>query len=214
MRYRLLIFDSDGTLADTLPWMRSVFNDLAEVHGFRRVEPHEYEQFRDLHGGGLMRALGLPLWKLPRVVSDMRRRMAERPEPFELFAGIGDALDRLAAAGMRIGIVSSNSRLNVERILGHHAARVHHWACGASVFGKAAKIRAVIKTSGIRSQEVLYVGDEVRDAIACGKVGIHFGAVTWGQHSEAALRQHSPVVLFHSPEQMVEWICSGSSGAR
>ena len=50
LKYRLAIFDSDGTLADTLPWMRSVFNDLAEEHGFRRVEPHDYERFRDLHG--------------------------------------------------------------------------------------------------------------------------------------------------------------------
>ncbi|HYV30928.1 MAG TPA: HAD hydrolase-like protein, partial [Candidatus Binatia bacterium] len=69
MKYRLAIFDSDGTLADTLPWMRSVFNELAEEHGFRRVEPHDYERFRDLHGTALLRELGLPLWKLPRVVS-------------------------------------------------------------------------------------------------------------------------------------------------
>ena len=33
-KYRLVIFDSDGTLADTLPWMRSVFNEIADAHGF------------------------------------------------------------------------------------------------------------------------------------------------------------------------------------
>ncbi|PYJ01367.1 MAG: hypothetical protein DME25_18275, partial [Verrucomicrobia bacterium] len=76
MKYRLAIFDSDGTLADTLPWMRSVFNELAEEHGFRRVELHDYERCRDLHGTALLRELGLPLWKLPRVVSSMRRRMS------------------------------------------------------------------------------------------------------------------------------------------
>ena len=65
---KLVIFDCDGTLADTLPWMRSVFNELAEEHGFRRVDAHDYEQFRDLHGSALLRALGLPFWKLPRVV--------------------------------------------------------------------------------------------------------------------------------------------------
>jgi len=31
VKYRLAIFDSDGTLADTLPWMRSIFNELAEA---------------------------------------------------------------------------------------------------------------------------------------------------------------------------------------
>jgi hypothetical protein len=57
LNYRLAIFDSDGALADTLPWMRSIFNELAEAHGFRRVESHEYERFRDLHGHALLREL-------------------------------------------------------------------------------------------------------------------------------------------------------------
>ena len=69
MKYRLIIFDSDGTLADTLPRMRSIFNELAEEHGFKRVEPSEYHRFRDLHGAALLRELGLPLWKMPRTVT-------------------------------------------------------------------------------------------------------------------------------------------------
>src|SRR5262245_3361713 len=98
--------------------MRSIFNELAEAHGFRRVEPHEYERFRDLHGVALLRALGLPLWKVPRVVNDMRRRMAKHKGTFSLFPGIGEALHRLVAGGVQLAVVSSNSRENVERVLG------------------------------------------------------------------------------------------------
>src|SRR5689334_22096547 len=116
MKYRLVIFDSDGTLADTLPWMRSQFNELAVEHGFRRVEPHEYERFRDLHGTALLRELGLPLWKLPRVVSAMRRRMTEHTGEFTLFPGISETLARLTKAGLQLAMVSSNSRANVERV--------------------------------------------------------------------------------------------------
>ena len=108
MKYRLAIFDSDGTLADTQPWMRSVFNELAAEHGFQRVEPGEYERFRDLHGTALLRKLGLPLWKLPRVVSSMRRRMAEYTGKLSLFPGVSDVLTRLAAGGVQLAIVSSN----------------------------------------------------------------------------------------------------------
>ena len=75
MKYRLAIFDSDGTLADTLPWMRSIFNELADEHGFRRVEERDVPRFRDIPASALLRELGLPLWKLPRVVQSMRRRM-------------------------------------------------------------------------------------------------------------------------------------------
>jgi phosphoglycolate phosphatase-like HAD superfamily hydrolase len=76
----MAIFDSDGTLADTLPWMRSIFNDLAEEHGFTRVEPRDYHRFRDLDGASLLRELGLPLWKLPRVIPNTRARSASSPE--------------------------------------------------------------------------------------------------------------------------------------
>jgi len=170
LKYRLAIFDSDGTLADTLPWMRSVFNELAEEHGFRRVEPHDYERFRDLHGTALLRELGLPLWKLPRVVSSMRRRMSEHTGTLSLFAGTSEVLQRLAARGFQLAVVSSNSRENVERVLGvNNAVLIAHFACGVSVLGKAARLLQVIRRSSVRRPEAIYIGDEIRDAEAAGK---------------------------------------------
>lgn len=143
LKYRLAIFDSDGTLADTLPWMRSMFNELAMEHGFRRVEPHEYERFRDIHGHALLRELGLPLWKLPRVLTDLRRRMAKHTGSLSLFPGISDALHRLAACGIQLAIVSSNSRANIERVLGADSARlIAHFACGSDRCSIANWIRA------------------------------------------------------------------------
>ncbi len=151
MKYQLAIFDSDGTLADTLPWMRSIFNELAEEHGFRRVEPRAYARLRDLHGPALLRELGLPLWKLPRVVSSLRRRTANHAGHFSLFAGMGEVLHRLAAAGVQLAVVSSNSRQNVERILGiKNAKLIAYFACGASIFGKASKLRQVLRQSGVK----------------------------------------------------------------
>jgi len=203
MNYRLAIFDSDGTLADTLPRMRSVFNDLAEEHGFRRVEPHDYERFRDLHGSALLRELGLPLWKLPRVVSAMRRRMAEHTGTLSLFPGISDVLTRLAAGGVQLAIVSSNSRENVERVLGVDNARlVTHFACGVSMFGKASKLRQVIRRSAVPPSQAIYIGDEIRDAEAAAKAGLAFGAVTWGQHRKEILGAQNPAEIFATVQEM------------
>lgn len=159
----------------------------------------EHERFRDLHGKELLKALGLPLWKLPRVIADMRKRMSSHVNQFSLFDGIGETLRHLSAAGIQLAIVSSNSRENVEHILGaENAALIHHYACGASVFGKPAHLRAVLRRSGIPMQRVIYVGDEVRDAEAARKVGIAFGAVAWGQQSEGALRGQQPEEFFAS----------------
>ncbi len=205
MKYRLIIFDSDGTLADTLPWMRSQFNELAEEHGFRKVEPHEYERFRDLHGSALLRELGLPLWKLPRVVTAMRRRMAEHTGKFSTFPGISETLTRLTANGAQLAVVSSNSRENVERVLGvENAQRITHWACGVSMLGKAAKLRQVIRQSGVSRDEAIYIGDEIRDAEAAAKAGIAFGAVTWGQHGAEALAAQRPAEIFATVLEMAK----------
>ena len=208
MKYRLAIFDSDGTLADTLPWMRGIFNELAEEHGFRRVEPRDYERFRDLHGTSLLRELGLPLWKLPRVVSSMRRRMARHTDGFSLFPGTSDVLQRLAVAGVQLAVVSSNSRANVERVLGKDNARlIGHFACGVSMFGKAAKLRQLIRQNAIPPQQTIYLGDEIRDAEAAKNAGIAFGAVTWGQHSEEALRAKHPAEIFTTVQEIAGKLC-------
>ena len=204
LKYRLAMFDSDGTLADTLPWMRSVFNELAVEHGFRRVEAGEYEQFQDLHGAALLRELGLPLWKLPRVVTSMRRRMAEHTGEFSLFPGISDVLHRLAAGGVQLAVVSSNSRENVERVLSENARLIAHFACGVSMLGKAAKLCQVIRRSGVQPSHAIYIGDEIRDAEAAAKAGIAFGAVTWGQHRKEILLKQNPAEVFVSVQEIAD----------
>ena len=209
LKYRLAIFDSDGTLADTLPWMRSVFNELADEHGFRRVAPDEYDRFRDLHGRVLLRELGLPLWKLPRVVNSMRRRMAEHRGQLLPFPGIAQALRRLAAGGVQLAIVSSNSRENVERVLGpENAALIAHFDCGVSMFGKAGRLRQALRRCAVAAPAAIYIGDEIRDAEAAAKAGVAFGAVTWGQHSMEVLRRHQPAQIFTSAEEMAEKLCA------
>jgi phosphoglycolate phosphatase len=208
LKYRLAIFDSDGTLADTLPWMRSIFNDLAEEHGFRRVQPHEYDRFRDLHGMALLRELGLPLWKLPRVLNSMRRRMAEHRGALSTFPGIGEMLERLAAGGVQLAVVSSNSRANVERVLGADCSNlIGQFACGVAMFGKAAKLRDVLRQSGVQKQHAIFIGDEIRDGEAARKAQIAFGAVAWGQHSLEALRAQNPAEIFKAVGEIAEKLC-------
>jgi len=209
LRYRLAIFDSDGTLADTLPWMRSIFNELAEEHGFRKVDPRDAERLRDLHGSALLRELGLPMWKMPRVANSLRRRMANHTGKFSRFPGVSDVLHRLSEAGLQLAVVSSNSRENVERILGPKNAKlIACFACGASIFGKASKLRHVVRQMGVPPQQGIYIGDEIRDAEAARKAGIAFGAVLWGQHSNGTLRAQNPAEIFASVPEIAEKLCA------
>jgi phosphoglycolate phosphatase len=209
MRYRLVIFDFDGTLADTLPWMRSVFNELADEHGFRKVPLEEHGRFQDLHGSALLKALDLPLWKLPRVVSAMRSKMALHVDQLSLFAGIDEMLRRLSLSGARLAIVSSNSQVNVEKILGtKNTALIQHFACGVSMMGKASRLHAVVRKSGVARENSIYIGDEIRDAEAARKADIAFGAVSWGQHSVGALLAENPAEVFSSIQDLMEKVAA------
>jgi len=215
MKYRLVIFDSDGTLADTLPWMRTRMNELAARHGFRKIGPEDYEKYQDLHGAELLRVLRLPLWKLPRVVSDMRRLMAEHVGELKLFAGMDAVLRQLHDGGVVLALVSSNSDCNVRRILGPaNAALFAHFACGASIFGKAHKIRSVIRASGFDRPEALYIGDEIRDAHAARAAGIGFGAVAWGQHRLETLRAHGATECFRHVSEIADVVLGPTAVAR
>jgi phosphoglycolate phosphatase len=199
VQYRLAIFDFDGTLADTLPWMRSVFNELAEEHGFRKVAPEEFAEFRDFHGTELLRRLGIPLWKLPLLLNAMRRRMASHDGPLHLFPGMEAALRKLANSGIQLAVVSSNSRANVARVIGPELLPLFlHLDCGASLFGKAAKLRAMARRAEVAVGESIYLGDEVRDGEAAHKAGMAFGAVAWGQHRIETLLAQKPDLVFHA----------------
>jgi phosphoglycolate phosphatase len=108
-----------------------------------------------------------------------------------------------------LGVVSSNSREIVEAILGSTTAPlIKHWACGASMFGKASKLRTVLRASKVRAQEAIYIGDEVRDAEAAHKVGMAYGAVAWGVHNLETLRAHNAAEFFNEPKEIAEKIIS------
>jgi len=136
MRYRLAIFDFDGTLADSFSWFLGVMNQIAEEHGFRRIEEHEIETLRGRSARQNFRDFGVPAWKLPRLGRDMRRYMAQDIDRIALFPGVDRLLRELADQGIGAAIVTSNSLDNVRRVLGpENAALIQHYACGVSIFG-------------------------------------------------------------------------------
>ena len=205
VRYRLAIFDFDGTLADSFPWFLVVMNRLADEHGFRRIEEHEIETLRGRTARQNFADFGVPAWKLPRIGRDFRRHMARDIAHIALFPGVDRLLRGLAERGIRTAIVTSNSIDNVRRVLGpDNAALIQHYACGVSIFGKRAKLRGVLRDSGIAAAEAICVGDEIRDLEAARAEGIAFGAVSWGYTSPEALRAHAPEETFSTVDEILQ----------
>lgn len=197
--YRLAIFDFDGTLADSLPWFAEIYDQLAIEFGLRRVGRAEREDLRSRHPREIMARVGVAAWQLPRIAHRLRRLKAQQATRIQLFPGAGELLRDLALRGIARAIVSSDTEANIRATLGpDKAALIEHWDCGAGLFGKPAKLRRVVRRSGVPAAAALYVGDELRDAEAARAAGIGFGAVAWGYATPDALRAQAPDRLFTS----------------
>lgn len=202
-RYALAIFDFDGTLADSWPWFAATINDVAATHGFRQVDAAERERLRGLPTREILQALEVPMWKLPRIATDLRRRAEREAERIALFDGVPHMLAALGAQRVRIAIVSSNAEATVRRVLGHaQAATVARFDCGASLFGKAARLRRVLRELGCAPAQAIVVGDELRDLSAARDAGLACALVSWGYAAPAALADAGAEVLCHSVAQL------------
>lgn len=204
MGYRLIIFDFDGTLADSAAWFAGTLNGVARRYGFREIDVAEMARLRSQPNREIMRRLGVSPWKLPFIAAHVRKLAAQAAPSISLFPGVADMLRRLAGRGVKLAIVSSNSEETVRKVLGPDlAGLVTHYGCGASIFGKAAKFREIIRKSAIAEADVLSVGDEVRDIEAARKVRLATGAVTWGYATAEILRAQRPSALFETTDDVL-----------
>ena len=202
-RYDLAIFDFDGTLADSAAWFRSRINQVAQRYGFRQVTDEELERLRGQPSAAIIRYLGVPAWKIPFIASHMRKLLGRDAHRIALFDGVDALLSSLAQRWVAIAIATSNSEANVRRILGDvNASRIGHYACGASLFGKAAKLEAILKRQQVRPERTIAIGDEVRDLEAARKAGLAAGAVGWGYATVGLLRAQQPDYLFSSMDEI------------
>ncbi len=206
-RYRLVLFDFDGTLCDSFAWFRRVLGEVAERFAFRSPGAEEIEALRQLGAREILAWLGVPAWRLPAIAAHMRALKARDAGTIPLFPGVDAMLARLDAAGVGVAVVSSDAEANIRRGLGAgNAARVRHWACGAALFGKARRMRAVLRQAGVPAAAALAVGDEVRDAEAAREAGIGFAAVAWGYAAEDALAAARPVALFRAVPEIPAFV--------
>jgi phosphoglycolate phosphatase len=196
MRYPLVIFDFDGTLADSFPWVLRTVDEVSDRFKFRRLRDGELDELRFCDARQVMQRLGVPRWKVPMIARYVRTRMAQDVDQIGLFPGAGEMLDQLAEAGLRLAVVSANGEATIRTVLGPHARHVSAIAGGVSLFGKRGKLLRMSRLARIEPQRALVIGDEIRDLNAAKAARMAFGAVSWGLTRPEALEAGKPEALF------------------
>jgi len=206
MKYHTLIWDFDGTLADTLPLALRIFNEVACRRGFRPVE--DTEAVRHLGTLAFLRAHNVPLLKLPLLVREFLAAQQQEIASVRLVAGIAETVTALRHQGCRLGVLSSNTRENIVTCLRNNGvAEAFEFVVGyRRLLGKGRALRRLLRDQRADPRTVLYVGDEVRDIEAAREAGADVAAVAWGLHAADFLARHAPTYLVGQPRDLLSLI--------
>ena len=205
MIYKTLVFDFDGTIADTLGETRRIFNRIAPDYGIREVAEHELDGLRHLSLKDLLNHLDIPKRRVPALIARGTGMMRGNITELQLITGMREVLIELRRHVRSFGILTSNATANVDLFLRTHGLRdqFDFISSTSKLTGKAKHLKAIRKTFSLRPEELLYIGDELRDVKASQKAGIPIAAVTWGFNSREALMAAAPDYLFDRPEDFL-----------
>jgi len=207
-----VLFDFDGTLADTFDEGLQILNSLAVEFKFRPLVGPDVEKARDMTTRQVMKFLEVPARKLPRISHHGVRRLRERMHTIKPFPGVKELLAELRADGLRIGIVTSNSEENVNTFFALHGLEKPEFVRSSSrLLGKARVIRQTMREFKFSNGETLFVGDETRDIEACKRAGLRCVAVTWGYNSKLALETQRPFRIIAGTNELLSVIAEAGS---
>jgi phosphoglycolate phosphatase len=206
MIYQSLVFDFDGTIADTLGETRLIYNQLAPDYGLRQVAAHELDHLRHLSLKELLDHLDIPKRRVPALISRGTSMMRGNINQLQLIPGMAEVLIELRKHVRSFGILTSNATANVDLFLRNHGLREQFdfISSTSKLTGKAKHLKAIRKTFSLKPEDLLYIGDELRDVKASQKAGIPIAAVTWGFNSRESLAASAPNYLFDSPSDFLQ----------
>lgn len=204
LKYKLVIFDFDGTLADTVHLFMDITNKAADKFNFNQIQDHERDHFRGFSAKQICQYLNVAWWKIPRISVYMRSEITKRLNTINLFSGVSDMLKYLSNHDVKLAIVSSNSRGNITHLLGlKNTALINAFECDTKIFGKSKRLKKIMSQLDMKCHKAIYVGDEIRDIEASKKIQIASGAVSWGYTTPEALKSQFPDEFFESMEDLM-----------
>ena len=208
MAVKVVIFDFDGTIADTLSTIVSITNRLAGEFSYRPISLDELVKFKNLNSRQILQESGISKFELPFVIRKIKAELNQEIQVLKPVPNIPSILTELKMQGNRLGILTSNSKKNVTSFL----ERNNLWDSfdfiysSSTLFGKDRVLKRILIKEKLVLKEVIYVGDETRDIEAAKKTNIKVIAVSWGFNAQKVLAMHEPDYLVNYPCELLQII--------
>ncbi|PIZ68459.1 carotenoid oxygenase, partial [Candidatus Roizmanbacteria bacterium CG_4_10_14_0_2_um_filter_36_35] len=190
---KTVIFDFDGTIANTLPY---TFRNLFELLKEEKVNINEQKMIKDVRSKNfqeLMKEWKISWVRLPFIlgkIKQIQKDLFNEIEKIKFFPGIKKLLVELKRKNYILAILSSNLDNNIIKFLKlNNLDYFDYIHCGSEILGKSVAISNFIKENGWKKEESIYVGDELRDLEACQKSGVKMIGVSWGLNTTEILKK-------------------------
>ncbi len=188
-----LLFDFDGTIADTLSLSVELYNEIAKQYNFVSADNSELPRLMSMTITEILKLKNIPIYMVPIALLNAKKKMKNRIAEVKPFAGIKKFLHDLKDAGYHLSIISSNSKENMLKFFKNNDIDVFDYIYSStSLFGKDKLIKHYLKAVKTTSEKVLYIGDEIRDIESAKVSNIKIVSVTWGFNNKELIEQHEP----------------------
>ncbi|MDD5928373.1 MAG: HAD-IA family hydrolase [Spirochaetales bacterium] len=193
----IILFDFDGTIADTISAGLEIINSHAEKFGYKRLDGDINTHFSALQ---LVKLAEIKFWKLPYLIYQLKKKLSEKADEIQLLTEAPLLIKKCYEAGFELGILTSNSLKNVQSFLKKYEldSFFTFLRTDVSLFGKKKALR---KAKKVLNKRILYIGDEIRDIEACRKNNIPIVSIPWGLNSFEVLEEHNHGLVANSAEE-------------
>jgi len=209
VKYKYVIFDFDGTLADTEEANFVIYQKLAEKYNLRNITMDELGRLKKMHAKEVIAYIELKKRYLPFLLKKGKNLLTQDIKNISLCKpDIFHIIGNLKKMGIKTAIITTNSKTNVKLFLEAHDVDIFDIIVSAGMFGKESKMKKIVKKAKINIDEFLYVGDEIRDITAARNAKMDIASVGWGYNTVESLKKHEPDYLIFEPSELID-ICKG-----
>ena len=208
MAASVVLFDFDGTIADTYQAIANITNQLSSEFGYKPLGKEELLLLKNLSSREVVKRTEISVFKIPFLVKRVRTELSKEIANLKPIPDIDRVLLKLKERDYTLGIITSNVKDNVDLFLQkNNLENIFDFIyASTSIFGKHRVIDRAIAKHAFRRSEVIYVGDETRDIRSARKSQIGIIAVTWGFNSATILSEYQPDLLVATPQELLEGI--------
>lgn len=199
-----IIFDFDGTLADSFDVMLQIYNELAATRGMRPVNEADWLELRKGTIAQGLKWTGAKPYHLPGLLAQGLKLVETRTSQIKLFPEVIPVIKKLADKGHQLFVLSTNSQPVIQEVLNKHdIGELVTVLKSSRVFGKTQAVRKLLRTYKLDPNNVWMIGDEVRDMQAAKRAGVHAVGVEWGFQPSQTLKAVGNVTIVKQPKDIL-----------